>query len=198
MDLMEVLATIASIISVVALTASIMTMHYQRVSSNEQRRTRLDDKFPCIVVRSRKNRSIYEVRLVNIGKGPAFITQFEVKGLDRLHSDHEYKDGDHTDEIDRALGPEVGDPALQCWFAWGSPKQLRAETVSIGIAYTDIEHREFRSGIIRGKPVWKPPQDFYNSDYERTKEEMDLIEELRVFLAEGKARSSTGNKDNTA
>lgn len=152
----------------IALGAAIGTIAaaiYAGVAASEQRRTRMDDKFPCMVVGSRNDD---ELRLVNIGRGPAFITQFAVEKLDELVAGKKYEDGDKTIYIDRVIGPEVGDPALQCHFAWGGAKDIREdsprpEKVSIGIAYEDIGGRLFRSGIIRGTPVWYPPQEFRRS-----------------------------------
>jgi hypothetical protein len=128
----------------------------------EHRRTRVNDKFPCLVVRSRLNMDTREneARLVNVGRGPALITKLVTGGLDKLQGFHEYKDGDHTHEIDRIIGPEIGNPDLQCWFAYGSPADLRKKTVSIGIEYKDMGGRIFRSGIIHGIPVWETPPEF--------------------------------------
>jgi hypothetical protein len=180
----------------------------------------MDDKFPCMVVRSRKRTKTNalgqevesdELRLVNVGRGPAFITKFKVKGLDKIcpaKDDNgedmrnekgeiiyrDYEDGDHTDGIDKVIGPDVGDPDLQCWFAWGTPHDLRVdsprpEKVSIGIAYKDIGGREFRSGIIDGKPVWDPPLEFSHTrlciwlqNYCGKEEPEELVKRLRAFL----------------
>lgn len=148
--------------AILALIVSIVVAFLTWVIYREQCQTRMDDKFPYMVVRSRKNpdTNVDELRLVNAGRGPAFITRFVVKGLDKLDGAHEYKDGDHTDQIDRVIGPDMGNLDLQCWFAWGTPANLRSEKVSVGIAYKDIAGRIFESGIIRGKPVWGPPPEF--------------------------------------
>jgi hypothetical protein len=103
----------------------------------------------------------------------------------------EYTDKDHVDDIDRVIGPEVGDPDLQCHFAYGASCDLRKEDLSIGIEYEDTGGRVFRSGIIRGKPVWDPPPEFRLSwlAIQRQKirgqgEVSDLVKELRAFLTE--------------
>ncbi len=179
------------LIAVLALAVSSAAAFFTWGAVSEQRKTRMDDKFPYMVVRSRKNHdtNVDELRLVNAGRGPAFITKFVVKGLDRLDGQHEYKDGDHTDGIDRIIGPEIGNPDLQCWFAWGTPHHLRSGEVSIGIAYKDIGGRLFRSGIIDVKPVWDPP-----SEYSQTRlrllmqkfcgkeETEESVNRLRAFL----------------
>jgi len=177
--------------AMLALIVSIAVAFLTWVMYREQRQTRMDDKFPCIIVRSRKNpdTSVDELRLVNAGRGPAFITRFVVKGLDKLDGKHEYKDGDHTDEIDRVIGPDMGNLDLQCWFAWGTPANLRSEKVSIGIAYKDTGDRIFESGIIKGKPVWDPPPEFSDSKLcvrlQRLcgkEETSEPVKELRIFL----------------
>jgi hypothetical protein len=188
---MELTATLALVVST---AAALFTW----ATASEQRKTRIDDKFPYIVVRSRKRQrasdTIDELRLVNVGRGPAFITKFVVKGLDMLDGIHSYTDGDHTDEIDRVIGPEIGNPDLQCWFAWGTPQDIRAdsprpEKVSIGIAYKDIGGRLFRSGIINGKPVWDPPLDFshtrfclWTQKFCGKEETEESVNRLRAFL----------------
>jgi len=141
----------------------------------DQRESRLDDKFPCVSVRSRKNSDTEddEIRLVNVGRGPAFITKFLVEGLHKIsptkkqgkiiHDDkgeiiyHDYPDGDYTGKIDKVLGPEIGNPDLQCWFAWGTPEDLRSKKVTITIHYRDLAGRLFESGIDKGEPYYKPP-----------------------------------------
>lgn len=188
----------------IALGAAIGTIAaaiYAGVAANEQRRTRMDDKFPCMVVRSRdvgpidhkyaKIVATQQLRLVNVGRGPAFITKFRIRNVTG------HKDGDHTIHIDRVIGPEVGDPALQCHFAWGTPQDIREDSnkpdkVSIGICYEDTGGRIFRSGIIRGTPVWDPPPEFRLSWFAIQRQRIcrkeievsDLVKELRAFLAE--------------
>lgn len=188
---------------------AIIAAFYAGVTSSEQRKTRMDDKFPCMVVRSRKNpdSKVDEIRLVNVGRGPAFMTKFVVKGLDKIYprkddqgepilndkgekTCHDYPDGNHIDEIDRVIGPETGNPDLQCWFAWGTPENLRSEKVSIGITYNDVGGREFKSGIIKGKPVWNPPPEFSHSrlclwlqKFCGKEEASESVKALRTFLA---------------
>ena len=125
----------------------------------EQRKSRTDDKFPCIVLRSRLNPSRpttqestpdeWKLRLVNVGRGPAFIEYFETKGLPC------YVDGVHTDGIDRVIGPDTGDPDLQVDFANGTPDHLRLRKVIVVIRYRDIEGNLFESNLIDGKPGYK-------------------------------------------
>ena len=95
--------------TIVSAMGAIAAALYTWVVSGEQRKTRLDDKFPCMVVRCRNNPAtkVDELRLVNAGRGPAFITKFVVKGLDKLDGIHRYVDGDHIDGIDRVIGPEM-------------------------------------------------------------------------------------------
>jgi hypothetical protein len=125
---------------------------------SEQQRSWIDDKFPCIVVRAREDRSrqpggTWEIRLVNIGRGPAFIEYFHTTGL----SGGSCPDGDHTRSIDKVIGPDVGDPHLQVAFALGPPATLRLPSVTIIIRYRDIAGRPFESGIIAGEPFFIPP-----------------------------------------
>ncbi len=126
----------------------------------EQRESQLNDKFPCIVVRSRHvvhvsgvTPTTYEwkPRLVNIGRGPAFIEYFETTGLEP-----HYKNGVHTDEIDKVIGPNVGDPDLEIPFANGTPEVLRRSEVTIVVRYHDIAGRVFTSGIREGNPFYEP------------------------------------------
>lgn len=125
----------------------------------EQRRSRVEDKFPCIVVRARLNPSRvtalgvttdeWKLRLVNVGRGPAFIEHFETAGLPH------YVDGVHTDAIDKVVGPDVGDPDLQVDFADGTPDDLRRPGVRILVKYRDIAGNLFESILIGGKPSYK-------------------------------------------
>jgi hypothetical protein len=114
----------------------------------EQRNTRLDDKLPCVIVRARENPAtsgsspVWWLRLINIGKGPAFIEHFETHGLPH------YGDGLHTGEIDTVLGPDVGDPGQQIEFTPGNPTHLRQPSVSITIRYRDISGRRFETRFI--------------------------------------------------
>ena len=125
----------------------------------EQRKSRIEDKFPCIVMRSRLNPSRmtahgatadeWKLRLVNIGRGPAFIEHFETKGLPH------YADGTHTDDIDKVIGPDVGDPDLQVDFADGTPTDLRRPGAVVLIRYRDIAGNVFESRLVAGKPEYK-------------------------------------------
>ena len=121
----------------------------------QQRKSRLDDKLPCIVVRARMNpsrlvqggrtRDEWKLRLINIGVGPAFIEHFETKGLPSL------VDGDHTQVIDRVVGAEVGDPDQQVDFADGTPDDIRREGTQFVIRYKDIAGRSFETRIVAGQ-----------------------------------------------
>lgn len=127
----------------------------------EQRKSRTDDKFPCVVVRSRMTQSRptahgatadeWKLRLVNVGRGPAFIEYFETKGLPQ------YADGDHSRDIDKVIGPDVGDPDLQVDFADGTPDHLRLPKVTIVIHYRDIAGNLFKSRLTAGKPEYERP-----------------------------------------
>ncbi len=124
----------------------------------EQRKSRLDDKFPCIVVRCLYGPGIttfekqWTLRLVNIGRGPAFIKHFYTEGVPYI------ADGVHTDDIDNVIGPEVGDPDLQISFApTNHPSTFQQSPWTIIIRYLDIAGRMFESGIKEGKPFYKPP-----------------------------------------
>jgi len=123
-----------------------------------QRKSRLDDKFPCIVVRSRfsplaTDKKEWTIRLVNISRGPAFIEYFHTIGLGACSR----KDGDNTDDIDKVIGPDMGDPDLQVAFAMGHPERLRSPEVKIVIHYRDIAGRLFKSRLIAGKPEYERP-----------------------------------------
>jgi hypothetical protein len=133
-----------------------------------QRESQLNDRFPCIVVRSRliprRDTStgyfpeVWTIRLVNIGQGPAFIKYFRTAGL----SDCGCEDGEHTQDIDKVIGPNVSDPDLRVEFARGQPDilcpaTLRSKEVIIIIGYHDIAGRSFESGI-KGQPFYKPPE----------------------------------------
>jgi hypothetical protein len=160
------------------------------------RKNGTNDKFPCIVVRTRKNaftedskrkdeskedssidnnkkapseeeksQRQWGIRLLNIGRGPAFIQHFVTEGLTRGKPPDDwfrYSDGIHTQDIDKVIGPEVGDPNLQVHFAYGDSEFLRSDKVSIGIIYNDIAGRQFKSGIIKRNPVWDPPPEFFH------------------------------------
>jgi hypothetical protein len=167
---------------------------YTWITAREQRKTRRDDKFPYLVVRSiRTEQRAHFLGLVNVGRGPAFITMFITKGLSELHSNSGIrfaKDGDHTHEIDRVIGPGVANLDFLSWFAYGKPENLRSEEVSIGMEYKDIGGRVFRSGIIKGKPVWDPPLEFRHTKFSLwvqklrgKEEEAEGVKELRAFLA---------------
>jgi hypothetical protein len=124
----------------------------------DQQESRLGDKFLSIVVRAREDPcrqpgATGEIRLVNVGRGPAFIEHFHVTGL----SDGSRPDGNHSDDIDRAIGPDVGDPRLQVAFALCRPEVLRQPDVTIIIRYHDIARRVFTSGIRNGQPFYEPP-----------------------------------------
>jgi len=170
---------IATVSAIGALTAAI----YTAITAREQQKTRRDDKFPCVVVRSIKTeQKRHFLALANVGRGPAFVTMFMTKGLSELgsHSGLKFaKDGNHTHEMDRVIGPGEANLDFLSWFAYGNPDDLRSKEVSIGIEYKDIGGRVFRSGIINGKPVWDPPLDFLCGD----KEEAEGVRELREFLA---------------
>jgi len=182
------------VVSAISALGAIGAAIYTGITANEQRKTRRDDKFPYMVVRSIKVESNeWELRLVNLGRGPAFVTTFKTEGLGELPLNKPRniaQDGYHTHEIDRVIGPEVGNPDLECMFAYGSPKVLRKPEVSIGIEYKDIGGRVFRSGIIKGKPVWDPPLEFRHTKFSLwahklrgKEEEAEGVKELRAFLA---------------
>ncbi len=123
----------------------------------EQRRNRIDDKFPCIVARSRLNpkraKDIWRLQLVNIGRGPAFIEYFHTTGL----SGCACNDGDNTDKIDNVIGPDVGDSDLQVTFGYGEPEYLKQSGVKIVIRYRDMAGRLFESRLIAGKLEYERP-----------------------------------------
>jgi hypothetical protein len=85
------------------------------------------------------------LRLINIGRGPAFIEHFETHGL------RGYPDGIHTNDIDTVIGPDVGDPGQQIEFAGGVPADLRQREVRIIIRYRDIADRQFETEFINGR-----------------------------------------------
>ena len=93
----------------------------------------------------------WRLRLVNIGRGPAFIEYFHTTGL------HHYDSGNHANDIDKVIGPDVGDPDLQVEFAAGSPADLRLPGVEIVIRYRDMAGRLFESRIREGIPYYEPP-----------------------------------------
>jgi hypothetical protein len=157
------IVTIATVVVAVAtVVAAIAAGVYAFLTNrllSEQRASRLDDKFPYISVRAREDLSrppgaTWEIRLVNIGRGPAFIEYFETTGLPS------YPDGVHTGDIDKVIGPDVGDPHLQVAFALGPPANLRLPSLTIVIRYRDIAGRVFTSGITAGEPVFEPPEGF--------------------------------------
>lgn len=121
----------------------------------QQRRSRQDDKLPCVVVRARLNPSRavpggvttdeWKLRLINIGVGPAFIVHFRTTGIPGL------SDGDHTHDIDHVLGADNGDPDQQIDFANGTPGDLRTPDAQIIVRYKDVAGREFESRICGGR-----------------------------------------------
>jgi hypothetical protein len=128
----------------------------------EQRRSRIDDKFPCVVVRSLRMPVVRQdgsasnqrtLRLINIGRGPAFIEHFSTTGLGNYGPD----DGDNTHKIDKVIGPDTGDPYLHVEFAEGSRSVLQQPNVEIVIRYHDVAGRLFKSGITAGKPWYERP-----------------------------------------
>ena len=154
------------IVAMATVMVAIATIVYAFITHrliSEQRKNWLDDKFPCISVRARfdrrptpvaTNENEWTVRLVNIGRGPAFIDYFHTMGL----SGHSCDNGDRTDGIDKVIGPDVGDPHLQVAFAQGAhPSVLRQPEVAIIIRYHDIAGRSFESGIREGLPFYEPP-----------------------------------------
>jgi hypothetical protein len=96
----------------------------------------------------------WTTRLVNVGRGPAFIDYFHTTGLGA----YSRPDGDWTHDIDKVIGPDVGDPYLQVAFAQDAhPSVLRESGVTIIIRYHDIAGRVFESGIRQGEPFFEPP-----------------------------------------
>lgn len=160
-EIATVVVAIAAIGSAIA--AGVYAILTNRLLS-EQRESRLDDKFPCISLRCRfdrrptpvaTNENEWTIRLVNIGRGPAFIDYFHTTGLGGYSCD----DGDHTNGIDKVIGPDVGDPHLQVAFAQGAhPSVLREPGVTIIIRYRDLAGRVFTSGIREGNPFYEPPR----------------------------------------
>jgi hypothetical protein len=135
----------------------------------ENQRGGRNDKFPCVIVKAREQIQVqptykkWGIRLINVGRGPAFIKRFTVNGLTNYHN------GDCTERIDKVLGPDVGDPHLQIEFAYEDDLAiLRDPNTTIEIQYEDMAGRLFISGIEKGIPVWKPPTDFTESLFQRT------------------------------
>jgi F0F1-type ATP synthase membrane subunit c/vacuolar-type H+-ATPase subunit K len=136
----------------------------------EQRESQLNDKFPCIVVRSRLMPTLPEhsgaggwtLRLVNVGRGPAFIESFETTGLPG-----------RTDDVDKVIGPDIGDPYSQVQFAHGYPADLTSPKVTIIIRYHDIVGRGFESGIMEGKPFFHSPKGFCGTHSPETTSAME-------------------------
>lgn len=130
----------------------------------ENQRNGRNDKFPCVIVKARAREELnvepekpWSIRLINVGRGPAFIKKFTVCGLTSYN-------GDCTHLIDKVIGPDVGDPHLQIEFTFEKDLGiLRESRVTIEIQYEDIAGRPFRSGIEKGIPFWKPPRDFKES-----------------------------------
>lgn len=139
----------------------------------ENQRGSKNDKFPCVIVKARLNpntdeestkdeKKKWSIRLINVGRGPAFIKKFTTYGLTT------YPDGDNTDQIDKVIGPDVGDPHLQIEFTFEVDLAiLREPRLTIEIQYEDISGRLFISGIEKGMPFWKPPMDFKEGFFQR-------------------------------
>jgi hypothetical protein len=130
----------------------------------ENQRGSKNDKYPCVIAKARKNPEPnnpddkWSIRLINVGRGPAFIKKFTTYGLTT------YPEGDNTHLIDKVLGPGPGDANLQIEFTFEVDLEiLRSPDVTIEIEYEDIAGRSFISGIERGNPFWKPPVDFKES-----------------------------------
>jgi hypothetical protein len=135
----------------------------------ESQRSGKNDKFPCVIVKARLNcnydekstedeKKKWSIRLINVGRGPAFIKKFTAHGLTT------YPDGDNTHLIDKVIGPDVGDSHLQIEFTFEKDLGiLREPRVTVEIQYEDIAGRQFVSGIEKGVPLWKPPTDFKES-----------------------------------
>jgi hypothetical protein len=149
------ISAIAAVGAVVA--ATVYAFITSRLLS-EQRRNWIDDKFPCIFVRWGNDPcdDTWTIRLVNVGRGPAFIEFFHTSGF----SSFRCGDGDHTQEIDKVIGPDVGDPTSQVRFALGSKERFKPGEVTVVIRYRDIAGRLFESGVTAGKPVFEPAKGF--------------------------------------
>ena len=147
-------------------------------------RNGINEKFPCIVVKTRHNHDTkvseekseeeksqrpWEIRLVNIGRGPAFIQDVVTEGLTRGERPDVWFDYPNgrvpRKKMDRVIGPEIGDPHLQVHFAYGDTDFLRSDGVSVCIIYNDIAGRMFRSGIVKGNPIWEPPPEFSHTKF---------------------------------
>jgi hypothetical protein len=139
----------------------------------ETRRNGINDKFPCIIVKGRERRKEqrdeglkrWGVRLINIGRGPAFIDDLNVQGLTEYSQGSQGPlnkvNGNRTHNIDKVIGPDVGDPDLQMEFAGQEDILiLQRSDVTIEVKYHDITGRNFMSGIRKGVPFWEPPDDF--------------------------------------
>jgi hypothetical protein len=140
---------------IVAIAAIIYAFLTYRLLSEHQK-SQLNDKFPCVVVRARRNpfTNTLEIGLVNVGRGPAFIQSFDTNGLSHLRC----SDGDHTDDIDNVIGPNAGNPDLQVVFAYGESKPITAPDVTVVIHYRDIAGRLFKSRFVAGKLDYERPQ----------------------------------------
>lgn len=140
---MDIKTTIEAAIAIFTGCYTIITWRLLR----EAQRTRKADKMPCVIIRSRRNPpeemaagmtgERWDLRLVNVGSGPAFIDRFETNGVPN------YTDGQHV--IDQVIGPDVGDPDLQIAFAEGGPDVVRNPKVKIGIRYHDIYGQSFET-----------------------------------------------------
>lgn len=156
MDLTCITAIATVVVAIAAIGSAAAATVYAVLTHRlilEQRESRLDDKFPCIVVRSLYGQGAtttgkeWRLRLVNVGRGPAFIESFKTKGLGPNY----YPDGDHTHDIDNVIGSDVGDLDLRVYFAHGTPEVLRLPNVEIVIRYRDIAGRLFESRHIAGR-----------------------------------------------
>jgi hypothetical protein len=116
-------------------------------------RTRKDQQMPVISFRFRDDIGSgiqgYSYRLVNVGGGPALITNFQI-----LHSRLFSRTGDFTNHVDSILGPSSGDPMLEIAYASeavppGSigtsigPPELRDPKAHYIIEYEDVFGRKF-------------------------------------------------------
>lgn len=146
----------------------------------ETRRNGRNDKFPCIIVKGRhrtqyqierENLKKWGIRLINVGRGPAFIYYFNVAGLTERQGSPGPQgppgepgspvNGNRIHDIDKVIGPEVGDQNLQMEFAEEEEILiLQRENCTIIVKYRDILGREFTSGIRNGDPIWEAPNDF--------------------------------------
>lgn len=167
--------TLVQIITPIVTAATIIYLVW------ETERNGRNDKFPCIIVKGRHRREDqitkeglrkWGVRLVNVGGGPAFIDDLDVQGLteepEGANGPSKKQNGNRTDNIDKVIGPDVGDPDLQMEFAGEDDILiLQRRTVIIEVKYHDITGRNFMSGIRNGFPFWEPPDDFKYSLLQR-------------------------------